>query len=55
MLWLSVQVAASAGVGALLGHLMRCGSGGCVLFSGWKRGLAVGAIIGLLNGLHFLR
>ena len=55
MLWLIANVAGTAAAGAFVGHVMRCGSGGCILFSNWKRGLVVGAVIGLLNGLQFLK
>jgi hypothetical protein len=54
MLWLIVDVVGSAVVGGLAGHFMRCRNGVCILFSSWKSGLAVGALIGLLNGLQFL-
>ena len=55
MLWLIANVAGTAAAGALAGHFMRCGTGGCLMFSSWRRGLAAGALIGLLNGLQFLK
>jgi hypothetical protein len=54
-LWLIVNTAGSAAVGALVGHFMRCHSGVCIVFANWKRGLAVGALVGFLNGLQFLK
>ena len=51
MLWILVSVALGASIGAAIGHFGRCSTGGCVMFSSWKRGLIVGAVIGLLNGL----
>lgn len=55
-MWLLItDVVASAAVGALVGRLMRCQSGACIMFTTWKRGMVVGAVIGLLNGLQFLK
>ena len=54
MLPLILNMLAAAALGAGLGHLSRCSSGGCVMFSNWKRGLVAGAIIGLVTGLRFL-
>ena len=55
MLWLIADVVGSAAVGGLVGRLMRCHSGACIMFTTWKRGMVVGAIIGFLNGLQFLK
>ena len=55
MLFLIADILISAALGALIGHLMRCRNGVCIMFTSWKRGLLVGAIIGLLNGLQFLK
>lgn len=54
MLPLALQVVITAVLGAGLGHLSRCTNGGCTMFSNWKRGLLVGAIMGLVSGLRFL-
>ncbi len=55
MLWLIANVAGTAAAGAILGHAMRCSTGGCILFSNWKRGLLAGALVGLIGGLQFMK
>lgn len=55
MLPLIINVITSAGVGALIGRFICCRGGVCLMFANWKRGMAFGAFIGLLNGLQFLK
>ncbi len=54
MLPLALNIAAAAALGAGLGHISRCSCDACPMFSNWKRGLVVGAIIGLVMGLRFV-
>jgi F0F1-type ATP synthase assembly protein I len=55
MLPLTFNVLTAAVVGAGLGHLNRCPGGTCPMFANWKRGLIIGALIGLVTGLRFLQ
>ncbi len=54
MTWALGNIALTAAVGALIGRFVGCPTGACPLFATWKRGLVIGALIGLLNSLSQL-
>ena len=52
MIRMALFVCVGAVIGALLGHASQCSGGGWGMFASWKRGLVIGAIIGLVSPLQ---
>jgi hypothetical protein len=48
MTGLIVSLLIGGGLGGLLGRFGQCSSGACPLTANWRRGAALGAVLGLL-------
>jgi len=48
MLSLMLSLLVGAGMGAGVGYLSRCASGGCPLAANWRRGAVFGTVLGLV-------